>query len=1100
MASTTNSVGEPISRDEPLHFLIHHIFLPPCPSTSIRANATNERELMRTVYDALRMFCASLDVPQSHVVDRCTQMLKCMMDAHNELNMGLNIKVLKQQMAGLRNNGSLAVYIPRHNSGLLLTRVGSEMRFEALSLLAPDDAVVGCEGRLRRHFPARAVVVGLHDSVRSGLLQPFTHVLGQLSPNRTRRNPDSGEPMDPKLVTDMLMGVLRGIGREPVGDEAVAIIKHSREEVRREVWSGTEFFWRRSPVWLFIRVVLQLTLDRTTRRRGNQQTSLYKAFMIFLMASVLDRAESEHVSHDLLFFMKAKISRRVVKLGAAGTEAASWYNLPRVVLLRTEMTLTKAWDMIQSPEAQALPLSQLAELDIDQDTVLSSTKLKEHLALTKQKKPAGETPGGASRALAARHLPFHRYRANDTLRPPFDAGNGETAYFELMDFESWVEAQIDRHMSLENQAERRAVDAAHHDIDASGTSEAKLGAPVHRPLGGGQAQDKQWQRSIDNQFAQDLWAKSGGKVLPHDRDLARQRRARFSQLCGECAELQIHDPHFERFISPGDLSEDCELCKMLHRVLWPRGAQSARLVRVFRQGTNLWTDRHSRPLLRLCVDPEWPLRDREIQVGLPQLSARSSPEYHELLRSWIQRCDYSHEDFGCAAASQAALPTRVIDVGANASEDERVVLLVCTNPPQRGRYVALSHCWGKPSEEEREANCTFTSTLTQRQQGINVAQLGKTFQDAIAITRALGERYLWIDSLCIIQDDRSDWIRESKCMEAVFSRAYCVIAATAATDAQAGFLRPPPADGFVVLPTPWGAPLYLCETVDDFPGDVEHAGLSRRGWVLQERALARRTIHFSSGQTYWECGRGIHCETLTLLNNQEAGFLGDPQFPTLAMGQAAATHTQHHVFQSVFKTYSRLELTRATDRQIAVAGVSHRLAEGMTSSVAFGVFTEFEYLHRSLLWRRAGHVFLHWIRNNTPKVPTWSWMAFMGPIDYVDITSTEIEWNPDIHLSITEETATITAPVTAFTARMLQTPDLLILDYRPRVDGEDLKCVVVGKQPSGNPDDDVYYVLVVLVAHSGGGGTGTEYERLGVATLRSSHLALNSGTERARII
>ncbi|KAK0750667.1 hypothetical protein B0T18DRAFT_305723, partial [Schizothecium vesticola] len=126
--------------------------------------------------------------------------------------------------------------------------------------------------------------------------------------------------MDPKLVADMLMGVLRGIGREPVGDEAVAIIKHCREEARTEVWLDTELFWRRSPLWLFIRVSLQLTLDRAARRRGHgnleQPTSLYKAFMIFLMASVLDRAVSGHVSHDLLFFMRAKISRRVVKLGS----------------------------------------------------------------------------------------------------------------------------------------------------------------------------------------------------------------------------------------------------------------------------------------------------------------------------------------------------------------------------------------------------------------------------------------------------------------------------------------------------------------------------------------------------------------------------------------------------------------------------------------------------------------------------------------------------------------------------------------------------------------------------------------------------------------
>lgn len=104
-------------------------------------------------------------------------------------------------------------------------------------------------------------------------------------------------------------------------------------------------------------------------------------------------------------------------------------------------------------------------------------------------------------------------------------------------------------------------------------------------------------------------------------------------------------------------------------------------------------------------------------------------------------------------------------------------------------------------------------------------------------------------------------------METVFSSAYCVIAATAAEGTKTGFVKPPPPNRFVALPKPsLRAPLYLCTTVDDFHGDVEKASLGRRGWVLQERALARRTIHFSAGQTYWECGRGIYSESLSLLN------------------------------------------------------------------------------------------------------------------------------------------------------------------------------------------------------------------------------------------
>jgi hypothetical protein len=60
--------------------------------------------------------------------------------------------------------------------------------------------------------------------------------------------------------------------------------------------------------------------------------------------------------------------------------------------------------------------------------------------------------------------------------------------------------------------------------------------------------------------------------------------------------------------------------------------------------------------------------------------------------------------------------------------------------------------------------------------------------------------------------------------------------------------------------------VYVCDAIDDFNRDVENGQLNRRGWVLQERALARRTIYFADRQTYWECGQGVRCETLTKMN------------------------------------------------------------------------------------------------------------------------------------------------------------------------------------------------------------------------------------------
>ena len=132
-------------------------------------------------------------------------------------------------------------------------------------------------------------------------------------------------------------------------------------------------------------------------------------------------------------------------------------------------------------------------------------------------------------------------------------------------------------------------------------------------------------------------------------------------------------------------------------------------------------------------------------------------------------------------------------------------------------------------------------------------------QDAVTVTRGLGERFLWIDSLCIIQDDADDWNIESKKMETVFGSAYCTIAASSAKNSTEGFLNPRSPRQCARLPD---TALYICENIDNFHRDLEEGELSKRSWVLQERALSCRTIHFTTTQTYWECGGGVHCESL----------------------------------------------------------------------------------------------------------------------------------------------------------------------------------------------------------------------------------------------
>ncbi len=204
-------------------------------------------------------------------------------------------------------------------------------------------------------------------------------------------------------------------------------------------------------------------------------------------------------------------------------------------------------------------------------------------------------------------------------------------------------------------------------------------------------------------------------------------------------------------------------------------------------------------------------------------------------------------------------------------KDSDSLCLYCTQKGELGRYIALSHCWGKPDESQ---SCTFGCNLDSRRKSIDFGNLPKTFQHAITVARELGVRFLWIDSLCIIQSHkkpnecldkypgechkRSDWNTESTKMETVFSSAYCTIAASSAQNSTEGFLN---RRQCVKVPNASDTPLYVCNT-NDFRRDVEKGVLSQRGWVLQERALSRRTIHFTEKQTYWECSKGVHCESL----------------------------------------------------------------------------------------------------------------------------------------------------------------------------------------------------------------------------------------------
>ncbi|KAH8757865.1 heterokaryon incompatibility protein-domain-containing protein [Diaporthe sp. PMI_573] len=373
-------------------------------------------------------------------------------------------------------------------------------------------------------------------------------------------------------------------------------------------------------------------------------------------------------------------------------------------------------------------------------------------------------------------------------------------------------------------------------------------------------------------------------------------------------------------------------------------------------------------LLRVFVE----LGEQQPGAEIPIFPESGSVANYLLCRAWLGVCDQGHNH---VQSYIARLPTRVIDVGER--PHPHTVHLRITNREAHGIYIALSHRWQDGTPQTTEAN------LDERRNGIELASLPRVYREAVRITRALGIRYLWIDSLCIIQGGSQDWGAEAGRMEEVFASAYCTIA-----------ISPPTAAG-------------RAGGGGSFEEDVEKGELSRRGWIFQERALSRRTIHFIGDHIYWECEACIWSEVADY-RVKPSTVLSSSRFPNFQpQGDEANEFT---AFRDVFSRYSQLELTFDVDRPVALLGLESRLENLYKTNCVYGIVRKF--FGESLLWQRSAE----WIKplscfgGNDPlssikasKVPSWSWMAYTGAIRYGSLDTNGLQWQPDIALQYEQD-------------------------------------------------------------------------------------------------
>ncbi|KAE8449559.1 hypothetical protein EG329_007889 [Mollisiaceae sp. DMI_Dod_QoI] len=218
----------------------------------------------------------------------------------------------------------------------------------------------------------------------------------------------------------------------------------------------------------------------------------------------------------------------------------------------------------------------------------------------------------------------------------------------------------------------------------------------------------------------------------------------------------------------------------------------------------------------------------------------------------VKKCNDEHH---CVKDWRPKLPKRVIDVG---NTGNGALRLCCSDGDQRSQYTILSHCWGGSSPM-----ITRVDSLEERKTGFPLNALPKTFRDAVAVTRLLGIQYLWIDSLCILQEDRQDWEFEAPKMADYYSNAYITIAASRAENCVMGFLLPIENRRVATIQCESGQSRFdviVQESHNTAATSELENKLYTRAWVFQEMTVSPRVISYGAKELEWYCREHNWCE------------------------------------------------------------------------------------------------------------------------------------------------------------------------------------------------------------------------------------------------
>ncbi|KAI9150807.1 hypothetical protein HJFPF1_10584 [Paramyrothecium foliicola] len=375
---------------------------------------------------------------------------------------------------------------------------------------------------------------------------------------------------------------------------------------------------------------------------------------------------------------------------------------------------------------------------------------------------------------------------------------------------------------------------------------------------------------------------------------------------------------------------------------------------------------------------------------------------------WITMCISAHKNT-CSADDhfdcyeQGSVPTRLLWIGEG---DLRLVLPRDREHPPgiRFPYAAFSYCWGDhvPLKTEK-------ATLTDRMRGIPMDALPAAFKDVVTIARALGIGYIWIDALCIVQDDAEDWRKEAAKMADVYRKAVFTIVAASSTSASESFLesRPETVAKGNSIKFPFSSQRYpnisgyyfvsSCKDKENHGGwkaldELDRTRWATRAWTFQEQYLSRRLIIFGPSMTQF------HCREWSLREDSIALFRRElSDAPMFSRDDHADCSEHEHensyaVWYQLIEQFSTRQATFRSDRLPSIQGVASEMANYLVQHGESGEYFAGLWkgdMRQGLAWQP--HPSHERAKDSRPSdgyiAPSWSWASYFGPVKFISLIS-----------------------------------------------------------------------------------------------------------------